>query len=163
MASIVVFTDWLDETISFYRALGVSLADQDHGDGLVHTAGELDGVNVAVFASSLAGKSRGWRVGGTTFLGFWVTSLERVIVDVEPIGKRLLCDHQQRRCGCRIVLADPDGRAVEINQRDHCPPLFEAVGGSQRGDLFAAIGHVDSSAKGPLAPGEEIEAPRSWP
>ena len=121
MASVVVFTDRLEETISFYQALGVSLADEDHGDGLIHIAGELDGIRVVVFASSRPGRSPGWRVGGCTFIGFWVNSLEVARAALEQIEARVLCEHQHRRCGCRIVFADPDGRAVEINQRDHCP------------------------------------------
>jgi hypothetical protein len=44
----------------------------------------------------------GFRQAGTVFPGFWVA------------------DHQERDWGCRVIVADPDGRAVEINQRGHC-------------------------------------------
>jgi hypothetical protein len=65
-------------------------------------------------------------VGGSTFIGFWVNSLEVALAALEQIGARVLCEHQHRRCGYRIVFADPDGRAVEINQRDHRPASPEA-------------------------------------
>ena len=33
----------------------------------------------------------------------------------------MLTGHEQMPWGCRMVAEDPDGRAVEINQRGHCP------------------------------------------
>jgi hypothetical protein len=33
---------------------------------------------------------------------------------------RLLAEHEQMPWDRRIVVEDPDGRAVEINQRGHC-------------------------------------------
>jgi hypothetical protein len=32
----------------------------------------------------------------------------------------VLAEHEQMPWGCRVLLQDPDGRTVEINQRDHC-------------------------------------------
>ena len=107
MASIVVFTDRLEETISFYQALGVSLADEDHGDGLIHTGGELDGIRVAVFAASRSGRSPGlaaWRQHFHRFLGQLARGGATAL---EQIEARVLCEHQHRRCGCRIVFAGP--------------------------------------------------------
>lgn len=120
LASIVVFTEHLDRTVAFYRALGVPLADEDHGDGFVHAAGEMGDVHVAVFPASEPGSTGDWRGGGTTFVGLWVSSLEAVVAAVEALGAEILLEHQGREWGCRIVVADPDGRAVELNQRDHC-------------------------------------------
>jgi len=122
LASIVVFTEYLDRTVAFYRALGVPLEDEDHGDGFVHAAGEMGDVHVAVFPASVPG-STGWRAGGSTFVGFWVASLEAAMSALEPLGATVLADHQDCEWGCRIVVSDPDGRAVELNQRDHCPQL----------------------------------------
>jgi hypothetical protein len=30
--------------------------------------------------------------------------------------------HERMDWGCRVVVQDPDGRAVELNQRGHCGP-----------------------------------------
>ncbi|MGA3217051.1 MAG: hypothetical protein ABSD97_15335 [Acidimicrobiales bacterium] len=86
VASIVVFSEQPEETVSFYRALGVPLADEDHGDGLHHAAAELGGVHLAVFASSLGGTPPSWRAGGSTFVGFWVSSLETAVAALLPLG-----------------------------------------------------------------------------
>jgi lactoylglutathione lyase len=121
LASIVVFTEHLEQTVTFYRALGFPLDDEDHGDGFVHAAGEMGDVHVAVFPAAAPGSTAGWRTAGSTFVGLWVPSLEAATSALEPLGATVLQDHQDREWGCRIVVADPDGRAVELNQRDHCP------------------------------------------
>jgi catechol 2,3-dioxygenase-like lactoylglutathione lyase family enzyme len=120
VASIVLFSELPAETISFYRALGVPLADEDHGDGIAHAAAAVGGVHSAVFPSELAGTPPAWRAGGSTFVGFWVSSLETAMAALLPLGAEVLVTHECREWGCRVVLSDPDGRAVEINQRDHC-------------------------------------------
>jgi predicted enzyme related to lactoylglutathione lyase len=120
VASIVLLTEHPEQTVAFYRALGIPLSDEDHGDGVAHAAADVGGVHVAVIASSVPGNSPGWHVGGSTFVGFWVPSLENVRTDVEALGASVLLDHQTCEWGCRVVVADPDGRAVELNQRDHC-------------------------------------------
>ena len=120
VASIVVFSDWPAETVSFYRALGVPLVDEDHGDGALHAAAEVGGVHLAVFPSDEGGASPPWRAGGSTFVGFWVSSLETAVEALVPLGAQVLVAHECREWGCRVVLSDPDGRPVEINQRGHC-------------------------------------------
>jgi catechol 2,3-dioxygenase-like lactoylglutathione lyase family enzyme len=122
VASIVVFTEHLERSVAFYRALGVPLADEDHGDGFRHAAGDMGGVHVAVFPASAPGSGTSWRAAGSTFVGLWVPSLDAATAALEPLGAVLLLDHQDREWGCRFVVTDPDGRAVEVNQRDHCPP-----------------------------------------
>jgi catechol 2,3-dioxygenase-like lactoylglutathione lyase family enzyme len=121
VASIVVFTEHLEQSVAFYRALGLPLEDEDHGDGFLHAAGDMGGVHVAVLPASAPGSAAGWRAAGSTFAGFWVPSLEAVMAALEPLGAEVLLGHQDCDWGCRIVVADPDGRAVELNQRDHCP------------------------------------------
>jgi lactoylglutathione lyase len=123
VASIAVFTEHLAETTAFYRALGLRLEDEDHGDGAVHAAVDVAGVHVAVFPASGASGivAPGWRAGGSTFVGFWVPSLEAAVRAARATGADVLVEHQDREWGCRSVVTDPDGRAVELNQRDHCP------------------------------------------
>jgi catechol 2,3-dioxygenase-like lactoylglutathione lyase family enzyme len=121
VASIVLLSDHLDETVAFYRSLGVPLEEEDHGGGVMHAAGELNGLHLAVLACRGASPSPTWRSGGSTFVGFWVQSLEEVVAALQVTGAEVLAGHERREWGCRVVLLDPDGRAVEINQRDHCP------------------------------------------
>jgi lactoylglutathione lyase len=121
VASIVLFSQHLERTINFYRAVGVDLQDEDHGDGFVHAATEAGDVHLAVFPASTSDNGAGsWRSNGSTFVGFYVPSLDRIAESLGLLGAKVLVEHQVRPWGCRMVVEDPDGRAVEINQRAHC-------------------------------------------
>ena len=48
IASLVLFTGDFEGTAAFYRALGLPLIDEDHGDGPRHLAIELGPVHFAV-------------------------------------------------------------------------------------------------------------------
>jgi lactoylglutathione lyase len=121
VASIVLFSDQPDRTVGFYRAIGLELAGEDHGDGLVHSAAEVGSVHFAVFSASDGDNgTHGWRSSGSTFVGFYVESLNAAVEALRTLGSRVLEAHQVRPWGCRVVVEDPDGRAVEINQRNHC-------------------------------------------
>lgn len=120
VASIVLFTDHLEAAIAFYRAVGIDLGDENHGDGAIHSAADVGGVHVAVYSATESASSPGWRAAGSTFAGFYVPSLDQVVTSLTALGAEVLLDHQVRDWGCRCVFSDPDGRAVEVNQRGHC-------------------------------------------
>ncbi len=121
VASIVLFTQQPEPVAEFYRAVGVPLAGEDHGDGAVHLAGEIGGVHIAVLAARSGGELvQGWRRPGSTFVGLWVDSLESTLSALETFGAPVLLGHEACEWGCRIVVADPDGRAVELNEAGHC-------------------------------------------
>lgn len=96
------------------------LEEEDHGDGSIHWAADVGGVHLAVISGEGEHYVPEWRASGSTFIGFWVQSLEAETAELRRLGAPLLLDHQPREWGCRTVLADPDGRAVELNQHDHC-------------------------------------------
>jgi lactoylglutathione lyase len=121
IASVVLFAEQPERTIDFYRTIGVDLHDEDHGDGLVHAATDVGDVHFAVFPSPVrSGPALGWRSSGSTFVGFYVSSLDQTVASLSALGARVLEEHQVRPWGCRMIFEDPDGRAVEINQREHC-------------------------------------------
>lgn len=120
LASLVLFTSEVDRSVEFYRALGVPLQHEDHGSGQVHFAAELAGVHFAIYPATEEGTAPARRVGGSCFPGFFVTSLAEVRTAVEALGVRIVEDHESMPWGCRIIVEDPDGRAVEINDRTHC-------------------------------------------
>ena len=121
MASLVLYAASPQVTAAFYRALGLELADEDHGEGPVHFAAELGSVHFAIYPAQEPGRARERRSGGSVFPGFYVQSLDRAAEALARIGTPVLTGHQQMPWGCRIVAEDPDGRAIEINQRGHCP------------------------------------------
>jgi lactoylglutathione lyase len=126
MASLVLFSVDVDKGVAFYRAIGVELEGEDHGDGSVHFAAEVGGVHFAILSAAGAGRAPSWRESGSSFPGFWVASLADIVAALIEQGAPVLVEHQVREWGCRAVVEDPDGRAVEINQRDHC--VFEVDG-----------------------------------
>lgn len=98
--------------------------DEDHGDGRLHAAADVRGVHIAVFpcsgASGAGPSAAGWRANGSTFVGFYVPSLDEAVASLRALGSKVLVEHQVCEWGCRAVAEDPDGRAVEVNQRGHC-------------------------------------------
>ncbi|MGH8989172.1 MAG: VOC family protein [Acidimicrobiales bacterium] len=124
VASIVLFSDDPVHTTAFYRALGMDFEDEVHGDGLLHATTDVGDVHVAVFPGSgrvgPPSSAPGWSNGGSTFVGFYVPSLDEAVASIRALGSKLLVEHQACEWGCRVIAEDPDARAVEINQRGHC-------------------------------------------
>ena len=121
IASLVLFSVDLEQTAAFYRMIGLHLDDEDHGDGPRHLAADLGGVHFAIFAADdSAGRAPQWRESGSSFPGFYVASLDDTLAALAGSGVTVLTGHQVRPWACRAVVEDPDGRAVEINQRGHC-------------------------------------------
>lgn len=120
MASLVLFAASPAATMTFYRAVGLELEAEDHGERPVHFATELGPVHFAIYPAEVAGRASERRSGGSVFPGFYVESLDRAAEALARVGAPMLTDHQEMPWGCRLVTEDPDGRAVEINQRGHC-------------------------------------------
>ncbi len=119
VSSIVLVSAEPDRTISFYRSVGINFGDEDHDEGSVHSATNLGDIHVAVFPASGDGKAPPRRAAGSTFVGFYVDSLDEKFSALSATGAHLLLDHEVQEWGCRIVVEDPDGRPVEINQGAH--------------------------------------------
>ena len=119
-ASIVLFARDLDRCVAFYRALGIPLGVEDHGDGRLHAACDLDGVHMAVIDGAGEGEAPAHRAAGSTFVGYWVDSLDETVPRLVAAGGSVLVGHELCPWGCRCVVADPDGRSVEVNQQGHC-------------------------------------------
>jgi lactoylglutathione lyase len=108
--------------MAFYRAVGLQLHDEDHGGGPVHYATDINGVHFALYsAPDSPTRAPQWRDAGSSFPGFYVTSLDDTMAALTVLKAPVLTGHQVRDWGCRAVVEDPDGRPIEINQRDHCP------------------------------------------
>jgi lactoylglutathione lyase len=121
MASLVLHAADPEATAAFYRALGLPLEDEEHDEGPVHFATELGPVHFAIYPAAEAGQAPGRRVAGSVFPGFYVQSLDRAAEALARTGAPVLTGHEQMPWGCRLVAQDPDGRAIEVNQKGHCP------------------------------------------
>ena len=120
VGAVVLYAKDLETTSEFYRTIGVPLEREDHGEGPIHFAAELGPVHFAVYPASSGGPASVRRSAGDSFHGFFVDSLERVQSALEMSGAPQIAGHEVMPWGCRIVAQDPDGRAIEINQRGHC-------------------------------------------
>lgn len=113
--ALVLWTPRLAEAAAFYRALGLPLEEERHDDGPVHFACELGPVHFALYASP-PGQAPGRTAGGATQLGFRVESLERALAAARAAGAPVVVEPQEVPWGRRVVVLDPDGRAVELNE-----------------------------------------------
>jgi predicted enzyme related to lactoylglutathione lyase len=120
-ASLVFFANDVEATARFYRAVGIPLDSETHDDGPAHFAVDLGDLHVAVVPGSAKGMAPVRGAAGSTFPGFWVESLEATVDRLAAIAAPVLHSHEQVPWGCRVVVSDPDGRPVELNQRGHCP------------------------------------------
>lgn len=121
VGALVLYARDIGRTSKFYRALGIPLDYEDHGEGQVHFATELGRVHFAVYSATSGGVVPPRHSAGDSFHGFFVDSLENVRERLKAVGVKQLSGHERMPWGCRFVVEDPDGRAVEINQRRHCP------------------------------------------
>jgi lactoylglutathione lyase len=120
IASLVLFAADVSKTERFYRAIGLELEREDHGEGPVHFAAELGGVHFAIYPTEMGGRAPALRAAGGSFPGFYVAALDEVTESLRSMGARVLREHEQMPWGCRVVVEDPDGRAIEVNDRAHC-------------------------------------------
>ena len=66
LSSLVLFTGNIEQARAFYRAVGLNLDDEDHGDGPLHYATDISGVHFALFdAKPASGRAPQWRSAGS--------------------------------------------------------------------------------------------------
>ena len=100
LSSLVLFTGNIEQARAFYRAVGLNLDDEDHGDGPLHYATDISGVHFALFdAKPASGRAPQWRGAGSSFPGFYVTSLDDTVAALTAQGAPVLTEHQVRDWG----------------------------------------------------------------
>ena len=115
--ALVLVSPRAQDTLAFYRAVGIPLADEQHDEGPLHWACELGGAHIAVYATEDdAPAIPSWREAGSTLVGVEVEDLEVVVAALDARGAVMLRAPEDVPWGRRAVFADPDGRPVELNQ-----------------------------------------------
>jgi predicted enzyme related to lactoylglutathione lyase len=121
VGALVLFTARVDAVVAFYRALGVPLEAEEHGDGVRHFACELGATHFAVFAAP-AGDAPEHRSGGSQFFGLSVASAEAAVAAAKARGAPVVEPPTRYAWGVRALVRDPDGRTVELFQRPGAKP-----------------------------------------
>lgn len=114
LALLVLKTSRLDETRAFYDRLGVVFEREQHGTGPVHYAGRIGDAVLELYPAAAGEES-------IVRLGFAVTGLKRVTAALAGGGDQVVTPPATSPWGLRAVVRDPDGRAVELYERN-APP-----------------------------------------
>lgn len=116
VGALILFTSRVDEVVAFYRALGVPLEAEEHGDGVKHFACELGATHFAVFPGR-AGDALEHKSGGSEFFGLSVASVDAALAAAKSRGAAEVQPPTRYPWGVRALVRDPDGRTVELFQR----------------------------------------------
>ena len=113
LSLLVLKTRQVEKLRAFYGALGIDLAEEQHGKGPVHYAGKVGAVVLEVYPLP----DDGTLTDTTTRLGFTVEKLAVVAEMLHSLGIPVPDVPQATEWGHRVVVRDPDGRAVELYER----------------------------------------------
>ncbi len=103
----------MEATLGMYRALGLTFTQEQHGSGPVHHSCDLGGTVFEIYPGS-EGATPDPRAGGATRLGFRVASIDVTLETLQQLGTPVITPPKDSPWGRRAVVADPDGRTVEI-------------------------------------------------
>jgi predicted enzyme related to lactoylglutathione lyase len=111
---LVLKTRHLDRLRAFYVALGIAFAEEKHGDGPTHHAGRVGEALLELYPlPENAGPA-----DDTTRLGFAISDVDAVMGSLEAAGGSVISRPRRTEWGYRAVVRDPDGRAVELCERE---------------------------------------------
>jgi len=127
LGSLVLFARDADRTAAFYRALGLPLDPERHGDGPIHHTCSLGATHVAIFAArseadldaapSATTPAGDHRAAGAQFFGLTVARLETAYEAALEQGAPVVQEPKRYSWGRRALVRDPDGRVVELFER----------------------------------------------
>ena len=110
---LVLKTRQVERLRAFYQAIGIELAEEKHGDGPWHFAGQAGDAILEVYPLPSAAKTE----DATIRLGFVVEKLAEVVQALRDAGAAVVHEPKETAWGLRAVVRDPDGRAVELYAR----------------------------------------------
>jgi lactoylglutathione lyase len=112
---VVLRTADLASARSFYEVLGLAFVQEQHGAGPVHLSCERGGMVLELYPGK-PGQAPERLDAGATMLGFVVNSVESTLEKLQPLGVVVVTPPKDSAWGKRMVVLDPDGRAVEISE-----------------------------------------------
>ncbi len=106
---IVLRSPDIARAAAFYKHLGLSFAQHQHGKGAVHLAAELSGGVFELYTQAAGGLST---LG--TRIGFTVPSVDQAIAALSEYPEAIISAPKDSEWGRRAVVADPDGHRIEL-------------------------------------------------
>jgi lactoylglutathione lyase len=113
LSLLVLKTRQIEKMRAFYGALGIDLAEEQHGNGPVHYAGRIGNVVIELYPLP----NDGAPTDSTTRLGFTVENLAVALERLQALGIPVPGKPQATEWGNRVVVRDPDGLAVELYEQ----------------------------------------------
>ncbi|QDU86611.1 Glyoxalase-like domain protein [Planctomycetes bacterium Pla163] len=120
LGSLILFSERVEALAAFYRALGLPLEPERHGDGPVHHTCSLGPTHFAIFAARSASSvepAADHRGAGAQFLGLTVDDLGAAFAVSREHGAEVVQEPKSYPWGRRALVRDPDGRVVELFER----------------------------------------------
>ena len=111
LSLLVLKTQQLDVVKSFYEHLGIEFEQERHGEGPVHYAARLGQLVFELYPANNDLSD------STTRVGFVVEELQDKIDNLVQNQLASSKTPKQTPWGLRVVVRDPDGRAVELYQK----------------------------------------------
>ena len=100
---------------SFYEVLGLSFVQEQHGSGPVHLSCDRGGMVLELYPGK-PGQAPERLNAGATMLGFVVESVEVTLEKLNALRINVVTPPKESPWGKRMVVLDPDGRAIEISE-----------------------------------------------
>lgn len=112
---IVLRTATIESMLAFYRALGLSFVQEQHGSGPIHYSTQVGEITLEIYPAA-AGQAPDRKAGGAIMVGIQVESVDNRITALERIGFKALSAPKDSAWGRRATILDPDGRLVELTE-----------------------------------------------
>jgi predicted enzyme related to lactoylglutathione lyase len=104
-----------ETTLSFYRALGFDFVEEQHGTGPRHHSSKAGATVLEIYPGE-PGTAPERKSAGATLIGFGVADLDHMLSSLTQLGAPVLTPARQSPWGRRAVVADPDGRAIDLSE-----------------------------------------------
>jgi lactoylglutathione lyase len=111
---LVLKTRQVERLRTFYRTIGIEFTEERHGKGPRHFAGNVGGVVIEIYPLP----DDGTHVDSATRLAFTVDNAAAVVDALKLAGLIVDTPLKQTAWGLQATVDDPDGRFVDICQRD---------------------------------------------
>lgn len=118
VSAIILRTKRIQETVQFYRALGLELREEPGDDPTVanHFTCELNHTRFSIYSMEINHQADRRAAGQETMLGFIVDSVEQTVNLLTTEGNQVLLSPELGPTGYHSIVLDPDGRPVELTE-----------------------------------------------